>query len=102
MKKLLAFINSIRYNVPLYYTDKWYNYAAHISDEVYPNCWDEKGKYRDCLIGGLYKMSEDHYHVFYYRIIDRWCKNSGGDWLYDTDCIRCSLIFDHAEKKKNV
>lgn len=82
-----------RAGFPKYKRNVWYNRAAHLSAEKYPEMFDENNKYIPCEIGLEVKMGETSGgKSVYYKVIDMG-RSRGSDWLYDSDAINCDLKF---------
>lgn len=95
---MIQFIQRIKNKLPKYKYDVWYNYSAHTKEVVYPIIFDKDGKYIDCKIGTKLIMGKtDKGQDIYYEVIAK--KYRSGDWLYDTDGIKCTMKFSHIAPK---
>lgn len=77
--------------------DVWYN--SNVYNKVdYPKVWDKDGEYIEAKVGNEYVMKEDEEGQHIYKIIDMKCRT--GDYLHDSDGIRCVMEYVRTVKPK--
>lgn len=93
---MMNFIQRLKNKLPEYKYQVWYNHSAHTRQVVYPIIFDKDGKYIDCKVGLKCIMGKtDKGQDIYYEVTD--INYRSGDWLYDTDGIKCDMKFSHVE-----
>jgi hypothetical protein len=99
MKTIKNFFLRIKYKLPKYYKDVWYNQSLHMSKIEYPVVFNENDKYIYPKKGLLVLMEVKDGYYFYYKIINI-TRSKGSCWLYDTDPINCTLKFADIKMSK--
>jgi len=94
----MKLLKRLRYRLPKYKEDIWYNRSVWMSNKTYPLVFDDNQKYINCEVGLEVLMGITKSGLGIYYEVIKVFKTRGSDFIHPSDAINCDLKFKDVRK----